>query len=161
MARHAQRRPGRRRAVLLVWAIRRRVAPRRSAVLLFLAGCGLVAVGALARSWLGQYRMSAGLLRDASLPEVSEDLLLSFLAYRYLMLLTAVAALAGVICCVWGIVKAVRTSSIVIRPGPPKRTGRRSRRVSARVIGSSQSSGPARGRLLETSGRAAGARDGT
>ena len=87
MAQQGQRRSGRRRAVLAAWAIWRRLAPRRAAVLLLVVGCGLMAVGALARRWLGQYRLSAGLLKDTSLTEVSEDLLLSFVAHRYLMLL--------------------------------------------------------------------------
>lgn len=151
---------GGRRVRMAFWALWRRLAPRRAGLLVFLGGCGLVAAGAFGRRWVGKYRLSIRLLTEESLAELSEDLFLSWLAYHYLNLLSIAGILAGLLCCLVGLIWVVRARSITFRPARSRGSARRSKRVAARIIRSSRGVEPAGTPLLGDPGKANRAKSG-
>ena len=145
---------GGRRIRMAFWALWRRLAPRRLGLLVFLAGCGLVAAGAFAHHWVGMYRLPIRLLTEESLAELSEDLFLSWLAYHYLNLLSIAGILGGLLCCLVGLIWVVRAQSITFRPARSRGSARKSKRVAARILRSSRGVEPAGTPLLGDPGKA-------
>ena len=107
---------GGRRVRMAFWALWRRLAPRRSGLLVFLGGCGLAVAGTLGRRWVGKYQLSIRLLTEESLAELSEDLFLSWLAYHYLNVLSIAGVLAGLLICLTGLVWVVRARYVSAGP---------------------------------------------
>ena len=122
----------------------------RAGLLMLLCGCLLTVAGVSWRRWVGRYRLPADLLEDYCPLHLPDELFLSWWAYRIIMLISMGLVLTGAICCLVGVVKAVRGRSTW--PSSRKSFARGSRRVRARVIRSARSREPAGGHLVASTG---------